>query len=248
MIRAGMARVGWPSSAEELEVLQRELADLEPPAWTPDPTRRIVVVGVFAASATGLVGTGAAGDALWAAAVAMVAGDQDPLETAVVRGRAGGPYVPGFLAMREGELLERVVASLGARADVALVNGTGRDHPRRAGIALHLGAVIDVPTVGVTDRPLLAAAEGPPPERGAAAPLRLDGELVGYAVRTRRGARPVVAHAAWRTDADVARALVLLVAGRARTPDPIRHARRLVRETRAHDEGPAPHGRRRAGS
>ena len=132
------------------------------------------VRAVFAASGTGLVGTGAAGDPLWSAAVALVAegvGRWRPLEDAVVRRSAGGPYLPGLLALREGEVLAQAVTSLGVRPDVVIVNGTGRDHPRRAGIALHLGVVLDVPSVGVTDRPLLAAPVEPADERGAAAPL-----------------------------------------------------------------------------
>jgi deoxyribonuclease V len=231
--------VGWPSSAAELESLQRELAGLEPPAWAV-AAGRLVVTGTFVASASGLVGTGAAGDPLWAAAVAVVAGEPRMVRGGVVRGGAGGPYVPGLLALREGELLERAVGSLGPPADVVLVDGTGRDHPRRAGIALHLGAALDTPTVGVTIRPLVAAPAEPAPERGASEPLLLDGEVVGYALRTRRGARPVFAHAGWRTDPEVARELVLTVAGRYRTPEPIRLARRLAREARARDEGRAP--------
>jgi deoxyribonuclease V len=201
----------------------------------------LVVGGAFVASATGLAGTGAAGDPLWAGAAAIVAEETGGSpRTGIVRGSARGPYAPGFLALREGELLERALASLGVRPDVVLVNGTGRDHPRRAGIALHLGAVLDTPTVGVTVRPLVAAPVEPGRERGAAAPLLLDGDVVGSALRTRRGARPVFVHAAWRTDPDVAREVVLLVTGRFRTPEPIRLARTLARRARAVDEGRGP--------
>jgi len=236
-----MTHVGWPASTEELEALQHELALLEPPPWRPAPGRRLVVAGAFVASATGLVGTGAAGDPLWAGAIALVAGQTgEPLRTGVVRGSARGPYVPGALALREGELLERAVATLGVRPDVVLVNGTGRDHPRRAGIALHLGAVLDVPTAGVTVRPLVATPSEPAAERGAAAALVLERDVVGSALRTRRGARPVFVHAAWRTDPDVAREVVLLVTGGYRTPEPLRLARSMARRARALDEGMAP--------
>lgn len=233
-------RVGWPRTAEELEALQRELGALRPPPWRPEPGASLLVGGAFVASATGLVGTGAEGDPLWAGAVAVRAGDA--IASAVVRGRAGGPYVPGLLALREGEVLERAVRALEVDVDVVLVDGTGRDHPRRAGIALHLGAVLDVPTVGVTVRPLVAAPAEPDDQRGASAPIVVDGEVVGHAVRTRRDARTVFAHAAWRTDPDVAREVVLLVTGRYRTPEPIRLARRSARRARARDEGRAPAG------
>lgn len=227
-----MTAASWPTSIEELEDLQRELARLEPPPWRPG--ERFLVAGVFAASATGLVGSGAAGDPLWAGAAVVDAGDPGrPVEVAASRGRAGGAYLAGVLALREGPLLELVVRTLNVRPDVVLVNGTGRDHPRRAGIALHLGAVLDVPAVGVTVRPLVAEAREPALEPGSAAPLLLDGEVVGHAVRTRRRARPVIAHAGWRTTPDVARDVVLAVAtGRSRTPEPLRLARRAAREAR----------------
>ena len=101
------------------------------------------------------------------------------------------------------------VRSLRARPDVVLADATGRDHPRRAGLALHLGAELDLPTVGVTHRPLLASGDWPGLERSARSPLVLDGEEVGAWLRVRRGARPLAVHAAWRTDSDAAVAVVV---------------------------------------
>jgi hypothetical protein len=100
----------------------------------------------------------------------------------------------------------------------------------------------ELPTVGVTDRPLVAR----PDDRER---LVLEGREVGRAVVTRRGARPVFAHAAWRTDAEVAAAVVRVAARRARTPEPLRRARYLARSMRARDEGRLPDAlsRERAG-
>ncbi len=137
-----------------------------------------------------------------------------------------------MLALREGALLEAAVRALPQPPDVLLVDATGRDHPQRAGLALHLGAVLDLPTVGVTHRPLVAEGEWPPDERGARSPLTVDGELVGYWLRTRAGTRPLAAHAAWRTDPETA-AEVVFATCRARTPEPLRQARRRAREARA---------------
>ena len=134
--------------------------------------------------------------------------------------------------MREGALLARVVGALPERPAVLLVNGTGRDHPRGAGLAVHLGAVLDLATVGVTDRPLVATGADPGPDRGATAPLVLDGDVVAQWVRTRAGVRPVVAHAGWGTDPDTATRLLLETAHRARTPEPTRRARELARRAR----------------
>ncbi|MGH2349074.1 MAG: endonuclease V [bacterium] len=155
---------------------------------------------------------------------------------AVVRGKAGSSYTPGLLALREGPLLEAAVRSLTEKPDVVIVDATGRDHPRRAGLALHLGALLDLPSVGATHRPLLARGATPPDEEGATTPLLLDEELVGYWVRTRRAVRPLAVHAAWRTSPDVAVAVALALCRGSRAPEPLRLARRAAREARAQDE------------
>jgi len=117
---------------------------------------------------------------------------------------------------------------------VLLVDATGRDHPRRAGLALHLGAVLGVPSIGVTHRPLVARGEPPSlGERGRSSPVFLDDEEVARWVCTRTGVRPVVAHAGWRTSPDVAAEVVLRFASGARTPEPLRLARCCAREARS---------------
>lgn len=148
-----------------------------------------------------------------------------------VTGVAGGPYVPGLLALRIGRPLEAAVRALPDVPDVLLVDATGYDHPRRAGLAVHLGAVLGLPTVGVTHRTLLAAGDWPSDERAAMSPLLLDDVVVGYWVRTRAGRRPVAVHTGWRTDAETAVRVVLSVS-RHRTPAPLREARRVARLAR----------------
>jgi deoxyribonuclease V len=215
----------WPASADELVELQRALADARPPPWQfGDDT---VIGGCFVCSPAGKRGHGAAGDPLWAAA-ATPAG-----ATAVIEAEAGGPYRPGLLALREGPALEAAVRALEHRPDVLLVDATGRDHPRRAGLALQLGSVLGLPTVGITHRPLLADGPWPGEEYGARSPLVLEGELVGYWLRTRPGTRPLAVHAAWRTDAATAVEIVLGALTTHRAPEPLRRARRTAREARA---------------
>jgi deoxyribonuclease V len=162
--------------------------------------------------------------------------DRQIAGTAVVRGEAGAAYEPGLLALREGPLLESAVRALPARPEVIIANGTGRDHPRGAGLALHLGAALEVPSIGVTDRPLMARAAETSAEREATNPLLLEGVEVARVVRTRRGARPLVIHAGWRTDLDTAVSVVLASIRRARTPEPLRRARREARLARAVEE------------
>jgi deoxyribonuclease V len=221
-------------TAEELARVQRELAALTPPSWWPSGPRPLVAgcFVCFGRSGTSCVGEGELG---WAAA-ALLAGDRRPVGTAVVTGTAGAPYEPGLLALREGPLLAAAVRALPELPEVVVANASGRDHPRGAGLALHLGAVLDLPSVGVTDRPLLASGHEPGPERGATSPLLLDGAEVARALRTRAGARAIVVHSGWRTDLEMAVTVVGASTRRARTPEPLRRARRAARLARASAE------------
>lgn len=228
----------WPADAEVLETLQLDLASRRPEPWEPSGSARLG--GVFVAFSTER-GLAAGAERGWAAA-AVVDGHGELVDRSVASDEVLAAYRAGLLALREGALLERAVRSLGQLPDVLLVNATGRDHPRRAGLALHLGAVLELPTAGVTDRPLAAWGLQPAGQVGSAEPLLLGGELVGFRVRTRAGSRPVCAHAAWRTGPEVARALVLSSARGWRTPLPLRLARFLARSARARDEGRTPPG------
>ena len=214
---------GWPASAEELVALQLALAAEHPPPGCRRDDDRIG--GCFVCFERGPTGPGAPGDRGWAGAALD--------EAVAVEGTAPAAYEAGLLALREGPLLESAVRALPQLPDLLIVNATGRDHPRRAGLAAHLGAVLGVPTIGVTHRPLLAEGEWPPDERGATKPLLLEGDFVGYWVRTRPGTRPLAVHAAWRTDPETAVAVVLESTARARTPEPLRRAREAARRARA---------------
>jgi deoxyribonuclease V len=227
---AGADRASWPTSADDLVHEQHRLARLRPRSWQPGDAA--LVGACFVCFPRGGSGRGGRGDPAWAAAVAMRG--RDELARAVERGAAGAPYEAGLLALREGGLLEAVARALDPAPDVLLVDATARDHPRAAGLARHLGAVLDVPTIGVTHRPLLADGDWPAAdERGAASPLSLAGAPVGFWMRTRRHARPLAIHPGWRIDPDTARTIVLASLGRSRTPEPLRRARHLARLARA---------------
>ncbi|HXF82495.1 MAG TPA: endonuclease V [bacterium] len=223
-------REPWPATPEDLAEAQRRLAALTPEPWHP-PEGRWSAAGCFVCFARGTSGPGAAGDRGWAAAALVQ--DDAVIVGPVMRGVAGFPYLPGLLALREGPLLEAAVLALPARPDVLLVNATGRDHPRGAGLALHLGARLDLPSIGVTQRPLLASGPPPAEHAGATSPLWIGAEIVAYWVRPHRFLRPLVAHAAWRTSADVAAAVLLALGRGRRTPEPLRAARQAARAARA---------------
>jgi len=222
----------WPQTPDALLAEQRRLAAIDAAPWVPDDPP-YDVAGCFVCFPRGGGGPGAAGDPAWAAA-ALLQGAR-VLAEAVVRTSAPAPYLGGLLALREGPLLEAAVKTLAHPPAVVLVNATGRDHPRRAGLALHLGAVLGTPTIGVTHRLLAAAGEWAAPAAGAVSPIRLEGEIVGYWLRTRAGKRPLAIHAGWRTTPERAVDVVRATLGGARTPEPLRRARRLARTARARD-------------
>ena len=179
-------------------------------------------------------GPGAVGDPCWAAAATVQNGCLAALSR--IRDEAPASYEPGLLALREGPLLERVVRSLPEVPQLLLVNATGRDHPRRAGLALHLGYQLSLPTVGVTRNPLVAKGEWPAEEPGACAPLRIEEEIVGYWLRVKPGKPPLAVHAGWRTSPGTAVRAVTASLGRWRTPEPLRLARQAAREARATEQ------------
>jgi deoxyribonuclease V len=219
----------WPSDAESLIARQRELATTAPEPQLVDPTTAIIG-GCWVCFPRGLVGPGTDHDPAWSAAVIMIGGRM--LERQVISGTAGASYVPGLMALRLGPLMEETVRALSDRPHVLLLDATAHDHPRRAGLALHLGAELDIPTIGVTHRPLVASGEWPSDQRGAASPLRIDDSAVGCWLRTQPGVRPLAVHPGWRIDLATAVEVVTLLTRRRRTPEPLRRARQLARRAR----------------
>lgn len=226
----------WPLDAATLDTEQQRIAALRARLWTP-PVNGYRAGGCFLAFARGEQGPGRPGDRGWAAAATVRVPGLVPDVEVVVPVVVGAAYERGRLALREGPALTDAVTRLPVAPDVLLVDATGRDHPRRAGLALQLGAWLDLPTVGVTHRPLAARGVWPADETGASSPLVLDDVVVGAWLRSRRGARPIAVHAAWGTDPDTAVAVVRACTGRARTPEPLRAARAAARVGRARAEG-----------
>ncbi len=156
----------------------------------------------------------------------------EPVEHAVSIRRVLFPYVPGLFAFRELPLCLAAWEKLGTPADLLIFNGHGYAHPERFGMACHAGALIGVPTFGVATRPLIGRNVDPARSRGSRAPL-LDGEeIIGMAVRTREGSRPVYISAGYRTGLTYAVTVTLSAARDQTMPVPLHAADLLAREYR----------------
>jgi deoxyribonuclease V len=134
------------------------------------------------------------------------------------------PYVPGLLSFREGPVLEEAFEKLTAEPDVFLVGGQGIAHPRRFGIASHMGLWLNRSTIGC-GKTRLCGRHGPvPPERGGWGPLVDEGEVVGAALRTRTKTNPMFISPGHLADVASAVELVLRCSPKFRIPEPIRLA------------------------
>jgi deoxyribonuclease V len=230
----------WPDTHRELERLQRKLARHadEAEAWSPRESGTPAVGGVFVSLPT--VTSRELRDLAWAAAVVMEG--STVVATATATRRLERSYQPGYLGLAVGPVLEDVVHALAGRPDLILVNAAGRDHERGAGLAIQLGAALDIPTVGVTESPNVGHAPEPGTHRGDWTPVRIDNRLVGFRLRTQSRASAITAHAGWRTTPEVAREVVLRTTGRGRVPEPIQRARQLSRRLRSEHERSASGG------
>jgi deoxyribonuclease V len=158
--------------------------------------------------------------------------DFNVLERCWVSREVPFPYMPGFFAFREGPAIMSAVGALSRRPDLLLVDGHGRAHPRRAGIATHVGFLLSIPTVGVAKQILSGDSVEFGPARGSASPIWDRGEIVGMAVRTKAGSRPVYVSAGHAMDLETAVETVLAATSTSRIPAPIREAHRISREVR----------------
>jgi len=138
------------------------------------------------------------------------------------------PYVPGLLSFREAPALLAALRKLGREPDVLMCDGHGLAHPRRFGLACHIGVITDRPTIGCGKSRLTGTERIPGPNGGAATALLDDGETIGTVLRTRTNVQPVYVSVGHRADLPTAKHLVLRCATGYRLPEPTRLADRLV--------------------
>ncbi|MBN1641322.1 MAG: endonuclease V [Anaerolineae bacterium] len=146
------------------------------------------------------------------------------------------PYVPGLLSFREAPVLLAAIDRLGMLPDVLLCDGQGSAHPRRFGLACHLGLWLGCPTIGCAKTRLCGRHAELGEERGARVPLRDGDDVIGAVVRTRTRVRPVYVSIGHLICLEEAIELTLGCARRYRLPEPLRTAHRMARSGRC----PAP--------
>ncbi len=143
------------------------------------------------------------------------------------------PYIPGLLSFREIPAWVAALRKLRRPPDVLMCDGQGIAHPRRFGIASHLGVLCGLPAIGCAKSRLVGTHDDPPPRRGGRAPLRHRDEVIGTVLRTQTGVRPVYVSIGHRIALAAAEALVLNCALKYRLPEPTRLADRLVAAAKA---------------
>lgn len=174
------------------------------------------------------VGYARGDDRIVCAAVTLDAETLAPIETAMASGVVDFPYVPGLFSFRELPIVRQALERLAEPPQLVVCDGQGIAHPRRFGLASHLGVACGLPTIGCAKSRLIGQHEPPPEARGGMAPLIEAGETIGAALRTQDGVRPVYVSIGHRISLGTACAWILRLARDFRLPETTRLADHAV--------------------
>ena len=214
----------WDLSVEEAIALQDRLRPLVSHANTLTLDQIRAVAGVDAAYSEREDGKGRAR----AAVVVLSFPNLEVIEQTTAVVESIFPYVPGLLSFREGPVVLAALARLRTRPDVLLCDGQGYAHPRRFGLACHLGVYLGRPTLGCAKTRYIGAHEEPGPNHGDRAPLLDRDETIGMVVRTRANTKPVFVSIGHQMDLPTAVEVVLRCTRGYRLPEPTRLADQLA--------------------
>jgi deoxyribonuclease V len=213
----------WEVRSKEAAALQKELAS-RVDVRTP--------LGAYRLVAGADVSYVRFGTTFYAAVVVLRAEDWTVVEVRGAVRESHFPYIPGMLSFREAPALLDAFAKVRARPDVVVIDGHAIAHPRRFGIGAHVGLWLDVPTLGCAKTLLYGHCEQPAEAVGSTSPIVSRGDVIGEAVRTRKGSNPVYVSAGHRIDLPSAVRLVLASCRGYRLPEPTRQAHLHVNELR----------------
>lgn len=217
--RSLLSRIAWPTSAAAAVALQQQLRAA---VVTEDRLGEVrFVAGID-------VGVEDDGRQVRAAVAVLSFPDLRMADQAVARRPASFPYIPGLLSFRELPVVLDAFDRLGLQPDLLLCDGQGFAHPRRFGLACHLGVLLDRPSIGVAKSLLIGSHAPLPGRRGAWRPLRDQGEVIGAALRTRDHVAPVYVSVGHRLCLTTAIRYVLACAPQYRLPETTRAAHRLA--------------------
>ena len=236
----------WKMNYAEAVAIQNRLAAR---VRTGPPLRRVETIAAADVSSLrsrpgcfgGVGSAGRAGEWIAAVVVVMHLATMEVIEISRAAMRAAWPYVPGLLSFREAPVVLKAFRRVRHGPDLVLCDGQGRAHPRRLGLACHIGLAIARPTVGCAKSRLIGEAARPLGRaRGSRTPLVDGSERIGTVLRTRTGVKPVYVSVGHRIDLASAERWVLAAATRYRLPEPLRLAHR---EVTAYQRELAGHGR-----
>ena len=211
----------WDVSPQEARIIQRDLSR------QVDRVDRVGTVRYVAGVDVGF--TPSSMEAIAAVAVLRLS-DLSLAEHAIACQRSSFPYVPGLLSFREAPVVLEAMAKLNRKPDLLLCDGQGIAHPRRFGIACHLGVLTGLPAIGVAKSRLTGSHGAVPKQKGEWTPLVDKGEVVGAVLRTRNGVKPLYVSIGNKIGLDTAIGLVMQCVKRFRLPETTRWADRLAKE------------------
>ncbi|MDZ7372516.1 MAG: deoxyribonuclease V [candidate division KSB1 bacterium] len=217
----------WQVDYSQAVALQQELRGRVCAVGGPEKVRYVAGADVSFAKSSGRV---------FAAVVVYDLSEHRPVEVATAEGESPFPYIPGLLSFREAPILLRAFRKLEIVPDAVLLDGQGIAHPRRFGLASHIGLFLDLPCVGCAKSRLIGEFEEPGPEPGDFSPLRDGEEVIGLVLRTRRGVKPVFVSVGHKISLERAGELVLSCCTRFRLPEPVRLAHVITNRVRCEAE------------
>ncbi len=161
---------------------------------------------------------------LYAAAVLLSLPDLALIEKNTVSSDITFPYIPGLLSFREAPAIIKAIMGLKKKPDVIIVDGQGIAHPRRFGIAAHIGVLLDIASIGCAKKRLVGDYQPVPDELGAYTYLKDGGEVIGLVVRTKRHVKPIFVSPGHLIDFETSYSIVMACLSGYRLPEPTRMA------------------------